>query len=106
MTRVVFIDIDGVRREVDATDGLSLMEVAKASGIAAIEGQCGGMLSCATCHVYVDDAWAARLPPPDTLERDMIPNAIEPRATSRLCCQIKVAPALDGLVVHTPERQS
>lgn len=106
MTRVVFVDIDGARREVEAQDGRSLMEVAKAHGIAAIEGQCGGMLSCATCHVYVDAGWAARLPPPDALERDMIPNALEPRATSRLGCQIKVAPGLDGLVVHTPERQS
>jgi 2Fe-2S ferredoxin len=106
MTRVVFIDVDGGRSEVDAIDGLSLMEVARAAGVAAIEGQCGGLLSCATCHVYVDDAWAARLPPPDALERDMIPNVIEPRPSSRLCCQIKVAPALDGLVVHTPERQS
>jgi 2Fe-2S ferredoxin len=106
MPRIVFIDADGGRREIEAAPGQSLMEVARANGIDAIEARCGGMLTCATCHVYVEDAWVARIDPPDESEREMIQNAIDPRPGSRLSCQIRLDGRHDGLIVHTPERQS
>jgi 2Fe-2S ferredoxin len=106
MPTVVFIDVEGRRREVDAEAGQSLMEAARANGIEAIEARCGGMLACATCHVYVDETWVGRLDPPDEFEREMIVNAIDPRPTSRLSCQIRLDARHDGLIVRTPERQS
>lgn len=106
MPRIVFIDATGVRREIEASAGQSLMEAARANGIDAIEAQCGGALTCATCHVYVDDDWVPRLDPPEEAEREMIVNAIDPRPTSRLSCQIRLDGRHDGLVVYTPERQS
>ena len=106
MPRIVFIDADGGRREIEAAPGQSLMEAARANGIDAIEARCGGMLTCATCHVYVEDAWVARIDPPDESEREMIQNAIDPRPGSRLSCQIRLDGRHDGLIVHTPERQS
>ena len=105
MPKVTFIDSGGQRRECEAVAGQSLMEVARANGISEIEARCGGMLTCATCHVYVDAAWAARLDPPDEFERDMIENALDPGPTSRLSCQIRLDARHDGLVVRTPERQ-
>ena len=106
MPRVVFIDADGRRREVQGVPGQSLMEAARANGVDAIEARCGGVLACATCHVYVDESWVGRLDPPEEAEVEMIGNAIDPRATSRLSCQIRLDARHDGLVVHTPERQS
>ena len=104
MTRVVFVDIDGARREVEAQDGRSLMEVAKAHGIAAIEGQCGGMLSCATCHVYVEGSPADALTPMSDDESSLLDGSSHRQANSRLSCQIRMSAALDGLrVTIAPE---
>ncbi|MDQ2801504.1 MAG: 2Fe-2S iron-sulfur cluster-binding protein, partial [Pseudomonadota bacterium] len=75
--------------------------------VPGILAECGGVMSCATCHVYVDPAWLDRLPPPSTDEDDMLDNtAAERRANSRLSCQIKMAPELDGLRVQVPETHS
>ena len=68
----------------------------------AIEGACGGAMACATCHVHVDEAWFARLPPPSAEEEEMLDLALSLAATSRLGCQIRMTPALDGLVVRVP----
>lgn len=106
MTTVHLIDATGRKRTIDAPRGRSLMHAATDAGIAEIYGDCGGCLSCATCHVYVDEAWAARLPPPDGDEQAMLEmTAAERRPTSRLSCQIQVDPALEGLVVHLPASQ-
>lgn len=105
MTQVTFIEHDGTRRTVDIADGLSVMEGALRHHVPGIEGDCGGACACATCHVYVDPAWVGRLAPPNELEKAMLVMAVEPDETSRLCCQIKVTPALDGLVVRTPKSQ-
>ena len=77
------------------------------NGIEGILGECGGGLSCATCHCYVDDAWAAQVGTPTSQdERDLLEGvAAQRKATSRLSCQITVTEALDGLVVHLPEAQ-
>ncbi|HKC16883.1 MAG TPA: 2Fe-2S iron-sulfur cluster-binding protein [Steroidobacteraceae bacterium] len=107
MTRVTCIEPDGNSVSVDIRDGWSLMQGAKSQGVEGIEAQCGGACSCATCHCYVDPAWIARLPAPGEAEALMLTNvAAEQRPNSRLSCQICIEPALEGLVVAFPERQS
>ena len=99
MPRIVFIDASGVRREIEAAAGQSLMEAARASGIDAIEARCGGAMTCATCHVYVDPEWAAKLPAPMSDEKDLLVELTHYGERSRLSCQIDFTPALDGLKV-------
>ena len=106
MSKVVFIHPDGSREEHDAQDGQSIMRVATNNLVDGIIGECGGDLSCATCHVYVDEAWVGRLPPRSAEEEDMLEAAAEePTAFSRLSCQIKCSPELDGITVRVPEEQ-
>jgi 2Fe-2S ferredoxin len=81
------------------------MEGAVKNAIPGIDADCGGACACSTCHVYVDPAWIEKLPARESMEEDMLDFAYEPRANSRLTCQIKVTPALDGLVVRMPEKQ-
>jgi 2Fe-2S ferredoxin len=107
MTRVTCIEPDGATVSVEIRDGWSLMQGAKSQGVQGIEAECGGACSCATCHCYVDPAWIARVPPPSEAESLMLTNvAAEQRPTSRLSCQIRIEPGLDGLVVAFPDRQS
>jgi 2Fe-2S ferredoxin len=81
------------------------METAKKHVIAGIEAECCGACACATCHVYVDDAWRQRVGPPEQMEEDMLDFAFDVRESSRLSCQIKVTEELDGLVVQVPDKQ-
>ena len=92
------IDRDGVSHDVEAKPGLKVMEVLRELdyGVAAI---CGGMCSCATCHVYVDPSWADKLPPPQSDERELLQELSHFTDQSRLSCQIEFTPALDGLRV-------
>ena len=107
MTRVTCIEPEGTSVSVDIPDGWSLMQGAMAQGVQGIEAQCGGACSCATCHCYVDPAWLPKLPVPGETEALMLTNvAAEQRPNSRLSCQIRIEPGLDGLVVAFPERQS
>ncbi len=97
---------DGALQSLQAKCGQSLMRAAVQGGVDAIAADCGGCLTCATCHVYVDAAWADRLAPPGADEAAMLDlTAAERRPTSRLSCQIELTPALDGLAVELPERQ-
>jgi 2Fe-2S ferredoxin len=105
MPRVVFIEPDGARREIDAPAGLTLMQTARQHGVRGIVAQCGGACACATCHVYVAPQWMARLPPREDMEEGMLESAWEPRPNSRLSCQIQLTEALDGLEVAVPEQQ-
>ncbi len=105
MAKITYIDQDGTKREVEAKPGQSIMEVAVANMIPGIDADCGGACACATCHVYVDDAWAAKLKPKDDMEDSMLDFAEDVREHSRLCCQILVTEELDGIVVTTPESQ-
>ena len=102
MPRMTFIGRDGAPREVDAPDGDSLLQISRDNAI-DIEGACEGNMACATCHVIVDDAWYDRLPPPSGDEEDMLDLAFNLTATSRLGCQIRITPELDGLVVRLPD---
>jgi 2Fe-2S ferredoxin len=81
------------------------METAIRNSVPGIVAECGGACSCATCHVHVDEAWTAKVGPPSPMEEDMLDFAFDVRPTSRLSCQIKVTDELDGLIVHTPEKQ-
>ena len=105
MARITFVQPDGERTLVDAPAGKSVMEAARAHGVAGIVAECGGQLACATCHCYVDEAWLGRLPPRDDAETDLLDFAWEPRETSRLTCQLEVTAELDGLVLHVPSQQ-
>jgi 2Fe-2S ferredoxin len=105
MPRIVFIERGGGRREIDAPLGITLMEVARQHGVQGVVAQCGGACACSTCHVYIDPSWISKLEPRDEMEEGMLENAWEPRANSRLSCQIHITADLDGLTVTVPERQ-
>ena len=105
MPRIVYIEHSGKRHEVEVPTGLSVMEGAVHNSIPGIDGDCGGACACATCHVHVAPEWMAKLEPPTELESDMLAFAYDPDAHSRLSCQIKVRPELDGLTVYMPEHQ-
>jgi 2Fe-2S ferredoxin len=101
MPKVIFIERDGNRREVDAPLGLSVLELAHKNGI-DIEGACEGSLACSTCHVIVDAEWYDLLKEASEDEEDMLDLAFGLTATSRLGCQIIITEELDGLVVRLP----
>ena len=106
MPKLTFIDADGTKYDADADNGSTVMENALKSMVPGIEAECGGACACATCHVYVDDAWAEKTGEPSPMEEDMLDFAYDVRPTSRLSCQIKVSDELDGLIVRVPERQA
>lgn len=90
----------------EAREGQSLMQAAVAAGLPGIEADCGGTLSCATCHVYVREPWVAALPPPADDEQAMLDFTASPRRPgSRLSCQLLLTPALDGMAVDLPASQ-
>jgi ferredoxin, 2Fe-2S len=101
MPRMVFIERDGTRREVEAPLGLSVLEIAHKHGV-DIEGACEGSLACSTCHVIVDPSWFTKLSTPTEDEEDMLDLAFGLEQTSRLGCQIVMTQGLDGLVVRLP----
>jgi 2Fe-2S ferredoxin len=105
MAKITFIQPDGKSQTVEGETGLTVMEVAKKNLIDGIEAECGGACACATCHVYVDDAWRAKVGKPADMEEDMLDFAFDVREESRLSCQIKVSDALDGLVLRVPAKQ-
>lgn len=101
MPKMVFIERDGSRREVDAPEGLSVLEIAHRNDI-DIEGACEGSLACSTCHVIVESEWFEKLEEPSEDEEDMLDLAFDLQRTSRLGCQIIITPELDGLTVKLP----
>lgn len=105
MPKITYIDVAGTSRSVDAPVGWTVMEGAVKNNVPGIEAECGGACACATCHVYVDEAWIAAVGTAQPMEADMLDFASDVRASSRLSCQIRVKPELDGLVVRTPDRQ-
>lgn len=107
MPQVTFIEHDGTQHVTQIDNDENVMRGALYGNIEAITGECGGGLSCATCHCYIDDAWADRVgPPTDEAEAELLEAAAaEVKPTSRLSCQIVMTPELDGLVVHLPETQ-
>ncbi len=105
MVTVRFIEHDGNEIAVDAKEGASLMEAAVQNGVGGILAECGGACTCATCHVYIDPAWAERVGAAEGDEVEMLTLAVDPEPHSRLSCQVKVDAGLDGVVVHIPAAQ-
>jgi 2Fe-2S ferredoxin len=105
MPKIKYIEHSGKEHEVEVPEGWSVMEGAVKNLIPGIDADCGGACACATCHVYVDPAWADRLPPKEDMVATMLDFAQDLEPNSRLSCQIKVTPELDGLVVRTPKSQ-
>lgn len=92
------IDHEGIEHQIEGIDGWQLMEVIRDEGL-SIKAECGGSCACATCHVYVDDAWMNKVPEKSEEEIDMLDLAFDVQENSRLSCQITVTPELDGLKV-------
>jgi 2Fe-2S ferredoxin len=105
MPKVTFIEHSGKEHTVEVATGLSVMEAAVKNLVPGIDADCGGACACATCHVYVDPAFAAKIPAKSDMEQTMLDFANEVTDDSRLSCQIKVTAELDGLVVRLPVSQ-
>ena len=105
MPKITFIDNDGTARDVEAKNGTSVMEAAVQNMIPGIDADCGGACACATCHVYVEGDWMAKLGAKDDMEESMLDFAENVEDNSRLSCQILMTDELDGITVKTPESQ-
>ncbi|MDA7417808.1 2Fe-2S iron-sulfur cluster-binding protein [Xenophilus arseniciresistens] len=106
MPTIHYILKDGSTRSVEAKPGASVMETAIHHNIRGIDAECGGSCSCATCHVYVAEAFLPRLDPPDEMEDELLDGTASAREPgSRLSCQITVTAELDGLTVRVPPTQ-
>jgi 2Fe-2S ferredoxin len=105
MPRVTFVSFSGEHHVVDVPAGTTLMRAATDHGVPGIDGDCGGNCACATCHVFIEAPWAARLSPRSDHEEDMLGLTVDPRPSSRLGCQIRLTDALDGIVVQLPQGQ-
>ena len=105
MVKITFIDSEGTGRTVEGEAGSTVMETAIRNDIPGIVAECGGACACATCHVHVAEEWKEAVGEPEPMEEDMLDFAFDVKPTSRLSCQIRVRPELDGLDVHTPQDQ-
>jgi len=105
LANITYVEYGGEEHVIDVKPGLSVMEGAVKNNIPGIDADCGGACACATCHVYVDAAWADKTGTPTAMEESMLDFAENVEPNSRLSCQIKVTEALDGLIVRMPESQ-
>ena len=106
MPRITFVAHDGSTRTVEEPDGVSVMQAAQNASIGGIVAECGGSMMCATCHVYVREPWAAKLPAMTATESEMLTMTVsERKPSSRLSCQIVMNAGLDGITVDLPEKQ-
>lgn len=99
---ITYCDSKGVSRTVEARPGQSVMEVATQAGIPEIDTDCGGVCSCASCHVYVDEEWLDRFPPLSKNENALLSLLDDRKANSRLSCQLRIVEDMDGLTIYTP----
>jgi 2Fe-2S ferredoxin len=106
MSKITYIESSGKSHTVDVKNGLTVMEGAIQNDIPGIDADCGGGMSCATCHVYVKENWFDKMPKKEDGEDDMLDMAFEPNKFSRLSCQIIVSDELEGLVINLPAKQS
>ena len=105
MAKITFIQHNGSEITANGVTGMTVMETAVKNQVPGIDAECGGACACATCHVYVDEAWVEKTGSAEAMEEDMLDFAYDVQPNSRLSCQIKVSEALDGLVVRLPEFQ-
>lgn len=107
MTRIVFVHPRNRMESIDAADDTSVMQAALRHGVRGIVAECGGNAICATCHVYVEESWLPKLEPVSEGEDLTLDEARARRLpNSRLCCQIRITPGLDGLTLRLPDRQT
>lgn len=105
MARITYIEFNGTPHTIDVPPGQSVMEGAVRNGVPGIDADCGGNCACATCHVYVDEAWIPKVEGPQEGEKSMLDYVQNAKPNSRLSCQMAVTTEFDGLVVSLPERQ-
>lgn len=106
MIKLTYIQPDGTARMVEASEGQSIMQAALNNLVPGIIGECGGELSCATCHVFVDPAWISKAGPLSDQEADLLETTSEAtNECSRLACQIRLSAELDGIMVEVPRTQ-
>ena len=105
MAKITYVEHDGTEHVLDLKPGLSLMEGAVKNNVPGIDADCGGACACATCHIYVDEAWRETIGPPLDIAQSMLEFAENVEPSSRLSCQVKVSDALDGLIVRLPASQ-
>lgn len=105
MVSITFIETNGSQKTIDALVGDSLMQAALSNEVDGILADCGGALSCATCHIHIVPEWMPKVGQPDETEQAMLEMAIDPDETSRLSCQVIVDDSLDGLAVRLPKSQ-
>ena len=105
MPTIIYKDHEGNERPIEAKNGETVMETAIKNSVPGIDADCGGACACATCHVYVDEAFMEKVGQPEDMEQSMLDFAENVQANSRLSCQITVSDDLDGLKVTTPESQ-
>ena len=103
---VTYVSPEGDREDVEVPAGTTVKDAAIGNGVDGIVAECGGNAMCATCHVYVDEAWIERLPERSDVEDELLDStACERTEASRRSCQIRMTDELDGLVVQLPEEQ-
>lgn len=105
MPKITYIEAGGKEHVIDVPAGQTVMEGAVKHNVPGIDADCGGACACATCHVYVDNAWLAKTGESSSMEQSMLDFANEVEPNSRLSCQIKVTAELDGLIVRLPKSQ-
>jgi len=105
MPTIKFVEHNGTEHTVEVPEGTSAMQAAVNAGVPGIDGDCGGICACATCHVYVDEAWTAKTGGRGEQEESMLTFSPILEPSSRLCCQIQASRDLDGLVLRLPVGQ-
>ena len=105
MPKITYVEFDGTQYTVDVDAGLTVMEGALRNDVPGIDGDCGGACACATCHVYIASTWNTKIGARSTMEDSMLDFASDVNEDSRLSCQIRITPEMDGLEVHMPEEQ-
>ena len=105
MPKITYNTSDNKTHTIDVQNGLTVMEGAIQNDIPGIDAEWGGGMTCAPCHVYVNEEWLDKLPEKEDGEEDMLDMAFEPKKNSRLSCQLIVSDILEGLVVSIPSKQ-
>ncbi len=105
MPKITYIEFDGTSHTIEADSGNTLMQTAVDNEVPGIDADCGGGCACATCHVYVDDAWREKTGEAEAMEQSMLQLAEGVAENSRLSCQITLEDSHDGLIVRMPESQ-
>jgi 2Fe-2S ferredoxin len=105
MAKITYVESNGTEHVLEIATGVSIMQGAINNNVQGIIAECGGGCSCATCHVYIDEAWIAKLGKKSEIEGDMLDAVCDLQPNSRLSCQIEITDALDGLIVRMPAKQ-